>query len=269
MTKAEEIRAKIGIGKEDWFVCIHVREAGFRQDFGRREWRNSTISNYVPAIKAITEAGGWVVRMGDNTMTPLPQMYHVIDYPFTQHKSDLMDVYLINECKFYIGSQSGILDTALLFQKPVLIPNMVVWAIAYPPRKGDLGITKHVYSRTQGRFLSIKELFQGGWKVQELTGSLSQDYEMIENSPKEIKTLVCEYLDSLGAEKKLTLLQQNANKELLFNLNRMLEEEKVPGTIDNHDNILWSYRLASRIATSEGALGKSFLEENWERNSNN
>jgi hypothetical protein len=74
--KAEEIRAKMGVGKEDWFVCLHVREAGFRNDFGRREWRNASIGNCIPAIKAITEAEGWVIRMGDNTMTPLPQMDH-------------------------------------------------------------------------------------------------------------------------------------------------------------------------------------------------
>jgi putative glycosyltransferase (TIGR04372 family) len=188
--------------KEDWFVCLHVREAGFRDDFGRREWRNSSISNYIPAIKAITEAGGWVIRMGDNTMTPLPQMDHVIDYPFSQFKSDLMDIYLISECKFYIASHSGIHDVALLFQKPIITPNMVSWTTGYPLRKGDLGIMKHVYSHLQSRFLSIKELFESGWAVQDITDSLSQDYKMYENSPEEIKALICEYLDSLGAKEK-------------------------------------------------------------------
>jgi|APSaa5957512576_1039674.scaffolds.fasta_scaffold00813_7 putative glycosyltransferase (TIGR04372 family) len=269
-TKAEKIREKIGLGKEDWFVCLHVREAGFRGDFGRREWRNSSISNYIPAIKAITEAGGWVIRMGDNTMTPLPQMDHVIDYPFSQFKSDLMDIYLISECKFYIASISGIMDVALLFQKPVLTPNMFSWAFSYPLKKGDLGIIKHVYSHSQGRFLSIKELFESGWAVQEISGSLGQDYKMYENSPEEIKALVCEYLDSLGAEeKKLTTLQENANKERILNTYRILEEGKAPGTTDDHINMMEKYRIASRIESSAGALGRSFLEENWERSSKN
>lgn len=268
LVKAEEIREKIGIGKGEWFVCLHVREAGFRKDFGRRECRNSSISNYIPAIKAITEAGGWVIRMGDNTMTPLPQMDHVIDYPFSQFKSDLMDLYLISECKFYIASQSGILDCALLFQKPVVTVNMVVWALAYPLKKGDLGILKHVYSHFQGRFLSIKELLESGWAAQELSGSLSQDYKMYENSPKEIKALVCECLDSLEAEeKKLTTLQENANKEIILNAYRLFEEEKTPGVTSDHDNIFWKYRIASRVESISGALGRSFLEENWERSS--
>jgi len=268
--KAEENRAKMGIGKEDWFVCLHVREAGFRNDFSRREWRNSSISNYIPAIKAITEAGGWVIRMGDNAMTPLPQMDHVIDYPFTKFKSDLMDLYLISECKFYIASQSGILDVAVLFQKPVVMPNMVTWTLGYPIRTGDLGIMKHVYSRLQGRFLSIKELFEGDWAMQELSGSLSQDYKMYENSPDEIKVLVCEYLDSLGAEeKKLTVLQENANKKFISNAYRLIEGGKVPGPNDDHSNIMEKYRIASRVEPSAGALGRDFLDGNWEKNSKN
>ena len=268
--KAEEIGAKMGLGKEDWFVCLHVREAGFHDDFGRRECRNSSISNYIPAIKAITEAGGWVIRMGDNTMTPLPQMDHVIDYPFSPFKSDLMDVYLISECKFYIASQSGILDVAFLFQKPVLIPNMVTWSHQYPPKNGDLGIMKHVYSHSQGRFLSIKELFESDWAVQEISGSLGQDYKMYENSPEEIKALVCEYLDSLGAEeKKLTTLQENANMERILNAYRLFEEGKVPGATDGYINLMEKYRIASRVESSIGALGKTFLEENWGKSSKN
>jgi putative glycosyltransferase (TIGR04372 family) len=268
--KAEEIKENIGIGKEDWFVCLHVREAGFHDDFGRREWRNSSISNYMPALKAITEAGGWVIRMGDNTMTPLPQMDKVIDYPFSPFKSDLMDVYLISECKFYIASQSGILDVAFLFQKPVLIPNMVTWSHQYPLKKGDLGIMKHVYSHSQGRFLSIKELFESDWAVQEISGSLGQDYKMYENSPEEIKALVCEYLNSLGTEeKKLTTLQENANMERILNTYRLFEGGKVPGATDDHINMMEKYRIASRVESSLGALGKAFLKENWEKSSKN
>ena len=51
------------------YACMFV-EAGFRGDKGRRNYRNPNILNYIPAIKEITSRGGWVVRMGDNTMDP-------------------------------------------------------------------------------------------------------------------------------------------------------------------------------------------------------
>ena len=77
----------LGISSSSWFVCLHVRESGFRKDKGRREYRNSHILNYIPAIKRITKAGGIVVRMGDSTMTKLPKMNNVVDYPFLNRKA--------------------------------------------------------------------------------------------------------------------------------------------------------------------------------------
>ena len=106
-----------------------MRESGFRNDAGRREYRNATIGNYVKAFERITERGGWVSRMGDATMTKLPEMERVIDYAFTKYKSDLMDLFLIKKCRFFIGCQSGILDIASLFQKPTLIINMYNWKL--------------------------------------------------------------------------------------------------------------------------------------------
>lgn len=268
--RAQINRLRMGIGKEDWLVCLHVREGGFRNDFDRREWRNSSIGNYIPAIKKITEAGGWVIRMGDNTMTPLPKMDQVIDYPFSPFKSDLMDIYLIGACRFYIGSQSGIFDVAALFQKTLIIPNMNAWTFGYPYRKDDLGITKHVYSHSQRRFLSIKEMFEGSWSMQELSGSLGEDYKMYENSPEEIKTLVCEYMDSENSGvNKLTLLQEEANRQRILQAYRLLEEGKVPGDTDDSRNMVEKYRIASRVESCLGTLGRTFLEYNWERSSKN
>lgn len=270
LDKAQIIRSKMGIRKEDWLVCLHVREGGFRNDWDRRAWRNATIDNYIPAIKAITEAGGWVIRMGDNTMTPLPKMDQVIDYPFSPFKSDLMDLYLISECRFYIGSHSGILDVALLFNKPVIIPNMVDWTFGHFYKRSDLGITKHVYSFSQRRFLSIKEMFEGPWSMQELFGSLGEDYKMYENSPEEIKTLICEYMDSAKVGvKKLSPLQEEANRQRILQAYRLFEEGKVHGDADDLRNIVTKYRIASRIESSLGTLGRTFLEENWYRSSKN
>ena len=143
---------EMGVSDDDWFVCVHVRENGFRNDAGRREYRNATIENYVKAFERIIEKGGWVIRMGDNSMKPLPDMEQVIDYPFTKYKSDLMDVYLIKKCTFYIGCQSGILDIASLFQKPILIVNMIEWTHTYPWFEDGRCILKHIYSHSQKKY---------------------------------------------------------------------------------------------------------------------
>ena len=124
---AERERKRMGLPDDAWYVCLHVRESGFHKD--NMVERNATIANYVDAIREITAREGWVVRMGDPTMTRLPPMSKVIDYPFTASKSYAMDLYLISECRFYIGMQSGIYDVAMLLQRPMIITNMAGWFI--------------------------------------------------------------------------------------------------------------------------------------------
>ena len=48
----------MGLSDEDWFVCVHVRESGFKNDAGRREYRNNSIINYTKAFERIIEKGG-------------------------------------------------------------------------------------------------------------------------------------------------------------------------------------------------------------------
>ena len=152
---ADGWRARIGLPRDAWFVCLHVRESGFHKDQGY--WRNGSMDNYIGAIEEVTSRGGWVVRMGDASMKRLPAMERVIDYPFTEAKSGLMDVYLISECRAYIGVHSGILSVAMLFQRPIILTNMTNWGVVVPPKKGDIGLLKHVYSKSRNRFLSVRE----------------------------------------------------------------------------------------------------------------
>ena len=46
-----------------------------------------------------------------------------------------MDLYLIKNCSFYIGTQSGPMDTAYLFNKPVLMTNMCEIFASLPRKK--------------------------------------------------------------------------------------------------------------------------------------
>ena len=271
--KAEKVAAKMGLPIDGWYACLHVRESGFREDTILGKDFCHDINNYLEAIKEVTKTGGWVVRMGDNTMKPLPKMERVIDYPHSEYKSDTMDVFLIANCRFYIGSQSGILDTAYLFQKPIVLPNMSAWTFTFPPRKCDIGIPKHCYSKSKKRFLSVREILESDDNIQNHTRGipLDDDFIKIENTPEEIKDLVLEFMSSA----KKPLYQYSEKQELSNNLRikqavSSIDSKKfIVNLLNRQESVRTQYRIAARVYGVNGAFGKKFLEDNWEANIHN
>jgi putative glycosyltransferase (TIGR04372 family) len=181
--KAKNLLRQMGLPKDQWFVCLHVREGGYHND--QTKERNAQISNYRLAIDYIVKQGGWVIRLGDKSMTRLDKINNVIDYPFTPYKSEFLDLYLIKNCRFYIGMTSGIFDVALLFDRPMAIVNSTNWIHGIPPKKNDVVLFKHVYSTRDKKFLSNYEWMSKGWKAMHYR-SVGKNFFFIENTPQEI-----------------------------------------------------------------------------------
>ncbi len=255
--------ADLGIDPSSWFVCLHVRESGFRKDEGRREYRNSSIFNYLPAIIEIIKAGGIVVRMGDSTMTPLPEIKNLIDYPFTEHKSALMDLQLIRSCRFFIGTDSGIMDTAKMFRKDTLITNMVGWISAYPLRKKDRGIYKYVFHKPIHRYLTLQEILNDDWSMQALFGRISDDYELVENTPEDIKDGVLEYLDCHNNNNfSLSENQIKLNYKRVKVAVKIFEKFRLNEYVGTDEEVSIRYKIASRINNlMDGSICNSYINK--------
>jgi putative glycosyltransferase (TIGR04372 family) len=249
----------MGIPLEDWFVCLHVRETKNLKDSDNRD---ATIQNHFGGIKAITEKGGWVVRIGDSSMTPLPPMERVIDYPHTPYKSELMDMYLISQCRFFFGTNSGPSDVAMLFGKPMLLVNTHEWSANFPLRKGDLVLLKHTYSRSRDRFLSVSEILDEPFNCQ-IFGGRSEEYVKVENTQEEIRDVVEEFLNK-PPDFVFSDLQKEFNQGRSKQIHRWLDEgEPFWNAAAKEDLVVEQYRIASRADSVSGTLGKKYLEENW------
>jgi len=186
-----EILEQWSIPSQSWFVCLHVREGDPRIT---RSGPNSDIITYVPAIKAITSRGGWVIRMGHPGMKKLPPLPRVIDYANTAFKSDWMDVFLWASCQFFIGTSSGPTAIPPTFGKPVLLTNACTIGINvnWP---NSLMLPKLFWSREKNRFFTFKEMLDGltGWTISRIFDGI--DYDLIDNTPEEIESAVIEMLD--------------------------------------------------------------------------
>jgi putative glycosyltransferase (TIGR04372 family) len=256
-----------GLEKADWYVCWHVRDGGFKQDFDRRSYRNANIENSIPAMQEITKRGGWVIRIGDDKMPRLPEIDRVIDYPFTDMKSDEMDIFLVANCRLFVGMTSGPLEVANLFNRQMLVINMSDWSSGALLGPNDRGLLKHVYSKAAGRFLSVKEMLAADRDLLNSWGYTSSDFEFRENSPQEIVgglREALELLDKKGIDP--SAVQVEAAMRMKANARKLIEEPNYHPHASRSEEVLrWKYKSAARVLMEDGVICKTYLEHNWDR----
>ncbi len=178
-----------------WFVCLHTREGGFSQkDEAIHAYRNADIHQCRLAIETISSYGGWVIRMGDSTMTPMSGLPHFVDYAHSKEKSDRMDVFLCAECKLFIGNTSGLFLMSTAFGVPCALVNMIPFSAPAFGSK-DIYIPKLYRDRNTGRYLRFPEIFQSPMaNYRDVKRFLEAGIEVEENSPEDINALVIEAL---------------------------------------------------------------------------
>jgi putative glycosyltransferase (TIGR04372 family) len=197
---------QLGVPRNAWFVCLHVREAGFHKAWHEKHpgTRNADVLTYMDAVRTIVERGGWVIRMGDASMAPLPQTHGLIDYAHSEVKSAAVDVFLCAKARFFIGTNSGLGLVPPIFGVPCVLTN---WSpIALPQwYTRDRFIPKMVYSTGEKRLLTIEELFTtpAGWQQFEKYFR-EHDLQVLDNTPEEINQLIMEMLDETDRRETLT-----------------------------------------------------------------
>ena len=193
-----EILCNAGMRKSDWFVTLHVRESGYtgEGDQPPNQHRNSRIETYLHGVKRITAAGGWVVRIGDTTMTPLPPMDRVIDSTQMDSKPDWMDLFLCAENRFYLGTSSGPCMIPPCFGKKCALANYELLS-GRPFYFGNIYIPKLLYDKKKGSKLTFREVLAADTVYCFHSNFFAaRGLEFIHNTSDEIDELVQEMLES-------------------------------------------------------------------------
>lgn len=194
------ILKKMGLKSSDWFACLHVRSSGFHNENSHsvQSHRDSKLSDYLGAIKAITEKGGWVVRLGDESMDKLPQMNNVIDYPHSKFKSAWMDIFLISNARFFIGTTSGLSNAVISFGTPCLLVNCIsnyfqLW------NKNVLFTLKLLWNSNKTRYMTLPEMIEESfrWKIFNINKLNQLGIFPHSNSADEITAATKEIIDKL------------------------------------------------------------------------
>ena len=232
-----------GMPRDAWFVALHVREAGYH---GEQEtgWignihRDSQIEDYFPALEAITQRGGWVVRIGDPSMTPLPPMDQVIDYAVAEERAEELDVFFCAAAKFMLATSSGPLPVANVFGTPLLAANLI------PPGDNsysskDVFIHKHLRRRATGEYLNAQEIITPPLRImQSPRGFSDRDLEVIDNTPDDIRDAAEEMMMRMEGAFEMTKQDQD-------DLNRYREMNDYPG-ISSRSTVATSFLRRHRF----------------------
>jgi putative glycosyltransferase (TIGR04372 family) len=242
--KTQDFRKSLHLLPTDWFVCLHVRTSGFYTDELNQSERNADINNYIELINYIIDKGGWVFRLGDSSMPKIDNRLlistdRLVDLPFSDFNTAQFNAWLISNCNTYIGMQSGPLDLARLFGKPIIIVNMYVPFFAICNERNMFGVYKRFYDKFSSKQLTPTQiLLDYDFDTSNLT--LERAYS-VELSPKEI----LDFCAPLLPFKLTSAVDFVSKKELEFQnsiLTSRILQNKVKGKMSDQELTRWLFR---------------------------
>lgn len=223
-----EVLAQMGLSDTDWYACLHVREAGFWKEQGK-SWnapRMAPVADYLPAIRRILEVGGRVIRLGDPSMTPLPEMPGLIDYARSPFKSERMDILLAGSCRFLLGTNSAMYWVSAAFGVPALITNWMP-ITAHPLQPSDRMVPKLLREREGGHLLSFSAMLalpRDTWSGHYFD---RQGLEVLDNTATDIEVATVEMLRELGV--RTSIVASDAPSALWQRYDDHRRAARVPG----------------------------------------
>ena len=220
--RGTKILRDLGLPNGRWFVTLHVREGIGNELF------NSSPLTYLKAVKTIYDNGGYVIRVGDRKMKRLSNITGLIDYPFTNFKSDFMDVFLAAKNEFCIGTSSGYWSLPIFFKKPVILTNYIPHLDYFMLDNKSIFLPKKIINKTNNKLINFKESFSFplGYMCTNVQ-LLKNNIREIDNSDEEINLAIKEMLviqnkiDNKNIKNQLlekNILLKNILKEKTLNL---------------------------------------------------
>ena len=135
------------LGREiTWFGLIHVR--GPRNgNFEHAQARDANIDRYRRIGEFVNHSGGLLIRMGDDGFPRLKRNFVAFDYAHSDLRSEFMDVWFWNNCRFWVGNMNGASVPPLTFGKRRLLTDM--WFIDENGPSSDFYVPKKLFYKGQ------------------------------------------------------------------------------------------------------------------------
>jgi putative glycosyltransferase (TIGR04372 family) len=212
LTKEEKLKAlnslrNFGINEKSKLIGMIARDSAYLKtdlasiNFGRRHnYRNSNIDNYLQAAKLLSSNGYFVLRMGSIVESKfVSDDANIQDYSSSSYRSDLLDVYIAENCKFFISGNTGLDGLPIIYRKPIVFVNWVPLQLVRGWYSKSLIIFKKHWLIESQRFMTFSEIIKSGaglfYHSDEFTRA---GIELIENTQQEITDVVLEMDERLN-----------------------------------------------------------------------
>jgi putative glycosyltransferase (TIGR04372 family) len=207
--QCERILKNVGFDPNKKYVCVNIRDSAFHSDVGTQDHRNSSINEYIDAFSYLNELDYTVVRMGAKVTESLKRNNLIFfDYAMSGLRSELLDLYLISKCHFYIGTGAGLDMACSLFRKMTVFVNFSMIGTIPEIQYNSLVIFRKLMINDQ--VVSLPDIIKN--KFERIT--LSQDYEfnnikLKKNSNEEIRAVLWEAHSRVNNTWKLDLKDED------------------------------------------------------------
>ena len=245
---AEEIEAgnnfleSIGIGKNQPFVCYATRSTSYYEKLNAsgvqvklNSVRNPDESIYFQVAKYLCEQGLFVIRMGKDLDTKVPDSYkkYILDYA-SEFRTDFLDVFLLRQCVFLINGSTGIGLMRAIFNLPTIYSDFYRNHNNF--FKDDLALFQKVYYVNENRFAIVSEMV-----------SMNDQYSDER------------YQDVLGV-----VLVKNNVEEILASCDEMTARLNGTWVTTDEDEVLHKkyWELSCTYEHHGGRIGAQFLRDN-------
>ena len=230
--KGRKLLIQIGVDlEEDKFVCIFARDDAYLKNLvPHRNWdyqncRNADIDGLIQTAKYLIEKGFTVIRVGSIVKKPINFSHEkMIDLPYSGHRSEFMDIFILAHCKFIItGGSCGINDVTDIFDIPRLSVSLGEFGYI-PISKNCLYTPKKYRYRNTNDYLHFKEACKMDnywWRYPQVVG-----LEAEETSPQEILEATKEILARLDGNFKYSPEEE----KLIQTYNKLWSESGVQGS---------------------------------------
>jgi putative glycosyltransferase (TIGR04372 family) len=212
--------------------------------------RNSSVTIFDDSVRFLLGQGFAIARMSRDAQTPISRVSSdcIVDYPFTNFKSDFADFALFKDSLFCISTGFGVDHFASFFEIPVLTINCALMATYLRVQKRFF-LPKVFISCEKGFVLSVDEIVDRKLHLIQNDRDLKKEgVELVDNSDLAMKLAIQEFIDNDF------FLNKNINKRY-FELSSRLASAQFSyfseqfGTKEKHFSS--NFDLASLILISE------------------